>query len=91
MKRTDLPSVSTPVAEAKPKPKKRKPRRPKNVIVTEIPTKKTHSGYRTNSCFLRKLTAEQSRGLSLVFKGLQEAEVKLANKKAVKQKMIVIQ
>ena len=86
MERIDLPSVEQATEQRKPKKRGRKPstkKRIENVITTEIPTKKT-SGYQTDSVFLRRMTAEQKRGLSLLFHGVNDGQKKLANNRQIK-------
>jgi len=83
MKRIDLPSMGE-----MPKPKKRgrKPstkRKQENIITTEIPTKQT-DGYQTDSVFLRRLTRDQKRGLSLLFHGTHSSGKTLTNQRPVK-------
>jgi len=83
MKRTDLPSVGE-----MPKPKKRgrKPSVKKvsgKSVTADIPVKKTDA-YQTDSVFLRRLTGEQKRGLSLLFHGVLSNEIRLTNNRPVK-------
>jgi len=82
MKRTELPSVSEP-----PKPQKRKRKKTyksDSVVTAEVPVKKVYHGYATESVFLRRLTVNQKRGLSLMFQGVSGADKRLANNRVVK-------
>jgi|LULO01.1.fsa_nt_gb hypothetical protein len=86
MNKFELPSVENIHEPKKTKKRGRKPstkKRIENVITTEIPTKKTDS-YQTDSVFLRRLTAAQKRGLSLLFHGVSHSDKTLQNKRQIK-------
>jgi len=81
MKRTDLPSIE-PIKKPKASTDKRKYKKNRNVISPQIPTKITDN-YQTESVFLRRMTREQKRGLSLLFQGCSYESMTLANNKTV--------
>jgi len=52
-------------------------------VIAQIPTKKTDY-YQTDSVFLRRMTAKQKNGLSLLFRGVVDAEKTLEGGKPIK-------
>ena len=78
--------INLPSVGETPKPKKRgRPKKQKveNSITAEIPVMKSEA-YQTDSVFLRRMTAEQKRCLSLLFRGVNGSGKQLSNNKIVK-------
>lgn len=74
------------VQSSQPKPakvKRAKKSKFTKALQTNIPAKQTDH-YQTDSVFLRRMTKDQKNGLSLLFRGVVDAEITLDNGKIVK-------
>ncbi|MBP98998.1 hypothetical protein CMK18_23860 [Candidatus Poribacteria bacterium] len=82
MKSMELPSVETRKNNKKGKEKPHY-KKQKNIVKFDIPTKVTDA-YQTEHVFLRRMTKEQKRGLSLLFRGITYENMTLKNQREIK-------